>query len=113
MPSLPPESIICTPISSQSLQLTWEDPPIEGRNGLIQGYKLKYQQQPKEGIEAELEEENELAFEPVIKLIMSKSAILHGLQKWTNYSLSLLAFTTVGDGVYSKVQICQTDEDGK
>lgn len=43
----------------------------------------------------------------------SSETILHGLQKYTNYSMMVLAFTTGGDGVASSPIHCQTEQDGK
>lgn len=37
---------------------------------------------------------------------------LLNLKKYTNYSISVLAYTTPGDGVRSDPKFCQTDEDG-
>lgn len=39
--------------------------------------------------------------------------VLSGLRKFTNYSVQVLAFTRIGDGVESKPIYCQTEEDGK
>lgn len=39
--------------------------------------------------------------------------VLTGLMKYTNYSVQVLAFTRVGDGVPSRAIYCQTEEDGK
>lgn len=39
--------------------------------------------------------------------------VLSGLRKFTNYSVQVLAFTRIGDGVESKALYCQTEEDGK
>lgn len=38
---------------------------------------------------------------------------LHGLLKFTNYSVRLLAYTSVGDGVVSDPAYCSTEQDGK
>lgn len=43
VPTLPPEQVACSALTSQSLQVWWEPPPAEGRNGLVQGYKVSYQ----------------------------------------------------------------------
>lgn len=43
VPSAPPENIQCTALTSQSVQIMWNPPPVEGRNGIIQGYKVSYQ----------------------------------------------------------------------
>lgn len=38
--------------------------------------------------------------------------VISGLRKFTNYSLQVLGFTRMGDGVSSVAMFCQTDEDG-
>jgi len=39
-------------------------------------------------------------------------AVLTGLRRFTNYSIQVLAFTRVGDGITSKPIFCTTEEDG-
>lgn len=41
------------------------------------------------------------------------TTVITGLKKFTNYSMQVLAFTKVGDGVMTAVYYCQTEEDGK
>lgn len=43
----------------------------------------------------------------------SYNAILDNLLKFTNYSITVLAFTSAGDGASSQAIYCHTDEDGK
>ncbi len=43
VPTAPPENIQCMALTSQSVQIAWSPPTPEGRNGLIQGYKVSYQ----------------------------------------------------------------------
>lgn len=38
---------------------------------------------------------------------------LAGLRKYTNYSIQILAYTRVGDGVPTRTMYCRTKEDGK
>lgn len=38
-----PEDVRCAPLTSQSLQVSWQPPPTEHCNGLLQGYKLTYE----------------------------------------------------------------------
>lgn len=38
---------------------------------------------------------------------------LHALEKYTNYSVKILAYTKVGEGVQSNPIYCLTEEDGK
>lgn len=40
---MPPESLNCRPTSVQELQVSWQPPPEEGRNGEIQGFKVLFQ----------------------------------------------------------------------
>lgn len=40
------------------------------------------------------------------------TTVITGLRKFTNYSLQVLAFTKVGDGVFTASIYCQTEEDG-
>lgn len=41
-PSVPPENVQCSVLSAQSLHISWEPPQLEGRNGIIEGYKVTY-----------------------------------------------------------------------
>lgn len=41
------------------------------------------------------------------------TTVITGLRKFTNYSLQVLAFTKIGDGVLTASIYCQTDEDGQ
>lgn len=44
--------------------------------------------------------------------IPEKETLLKALDKFTNYSISVLAFTGRGDGVLSEPIYCRTMEDG-
>lgn len=46
------------------------------------------------------------------KITSSSETILHGLMKYTNYSMEVLATTSGGDGVRSTPIHCQTEQDG-
>lgn len=46
------------------------------------------------------------------KITVSSETILHGLKKFTNYSMEVLAFTAGGDGVRAPRIYCQTEQDG-
>ncbi|CAG9760392.1 unnamed protein product [Ceutorhynchus assimilis] len=46
-----------------------------------------------------------------VKRTQSTETYLHGLQKFTNYSIRVLAYTSAGDGVISDVLYCRTEED--
>lgn len=40
---MPPENLNCRPTSVQELQIQWQAPPEEGRNGDLQGFKVLFQ----------------------------------------------------------------------
>lgn len=46
------------------------------------------------------------------KITASSETILHGLKKYTNYSMEVLAYTSGGDGVRTTPIHCQTEQDG-
>lgn len=46
-------------------------------------------------------------------MIQNQYTTLTGLNKYTNYSITALAFTDIGDGVRSDPIYCHTEEDGK
>jgi Down syndrome cell adhesion protein len=48
VPEAPPQDIICSQISSQSMKISWTPPPQTLHGGLIQGYKVYYRPLPNE-----------------------------------------------------------------
>lgn len=46
------------------------------------------------------------------KKTASSDTVLHGLKKYTNYTMQVLATTSGGDGVRSAPIHCQTEQDG-
>lgn len=47
------------------------------------------------------------------KVILQLRTTIPGLKKYTNYSITVLAYTAAGDGVRSDPVYCHTDEDGE
>lgn len=101
IPTMPPEKPTCRSLTSQSIQISWDLPLPKGRNGKIQGFKVSYQ--PAE----DWYEKNE--FETKITTIQYTT--IQALLKYTNYSISVFAFTSKGDGVQSDPIYCKTEED--
>lgn len=93
----------CAALSSQSLQVSWQPPPIYHTNGLLQGYKLIFEpiiddiQPSKDEVES--------------RKTTALTMVLTGLRKYTNYSIQVLAHTRMGDGVLSKPLYCHSEED--
>ncbi|XP_044570737.1 Down syndrome cell adhesion molecule-like protein Dscam2 isoform X18 [Drosophila ananassae] len=103
VPSRSPEDVRCAALSSQSLQVSWQPPPIYHTNGLLQGYKLIFEpiiddiQPSKDEVES--------------RKTTALTMVLTGLRKYTNYSIQVLAHTRMGDGVLSKPLYCHSEED--
>ncbi|XP_017758307.1 PREDICTED: Down syndrome cell adhesion molecule-like protein Dscam2 isoform X3 [Eufriesea mexicana] len=103
VPSMPPEDVRCAALTSQSLQVSWQLPPTTHTNGIIQGYKLHY--------EPVLADMWRSVDEMEVRKTNALTIVLTGLRKFTNYTIQVLAFTRVGDGVPTTVTYCQTEED--
>lgn len=51
--------------------------------------------------------------EPDVKKTTALTTVLTSLRKFTNYSIQILSYTRMGDGVLSAPKFCHTEEDGK
>ncbi|XP_011880275.1 PREDICTED: Down syndrome cell adhesion molecule-like protein Dscam2 isoform X2 [Vollenhovia emeryi] len=101
VPSSPPQDVRCTALSSMSLQVSWESPPDSSLNGILKGYKVMW-----ENTDALTE-----SVKPEMKITTALTVVLHSLEKYTNYSIQVLAYTRTGDGVTSSPLYCVTEED--
>ncbi|XP_046664865.1 Down syndrome cell adhesion molecule-like protein Dscam2 isoform X42 [Homalodisca vitripennis] len=101
IPEQPPQDTTCTTLTSQTIRVSWVSPPLTAANGVIKGYKVVY------GPSETWYDENTKD----TKITSSSETILHGLKKYTNYSMQVLAFTSGGDGVRSTPIHCQTEQD--
>nr|ACC65888.1 Down syndrome cell adhesion molecule isoform [Daphnia pulex] len=100
-PEQAPQDVTCTALTSQSIRLSWTSPPLTTVNGIIKGYKVIYGP-------------SHIWFDETskdAKIITTSETILHGLRKYTNYSMQVLAFTAGGDGVKSVPVSCHTEQD--
>ncbi|KAG7488082.1 hypothetical protein MATL_G00030720 [Megalops atlanticus] len=102
-PSAPPQDIKCSSSSSTTLLVSWRPPPVESQNGALAGYIVRYQVV---GAEANAEPMEEPDVPP-----SSGEILLQGLEKWTQYQVTVLAFNTIGPGPESQPLLCRTDED--
>lgn len=42
MPEASPQNVNCSSLSSQSIKVSWKEPPLHLHGGIIQGYKILY-----------------------------------------------------------------------
>lgn len=105
VPSMAPEDVRCVALTSQSLQVSWQPPPPHHTNGLLQGYKLNFEQ---------VMDNLGLTNDDIdTRKTTALTIVLSNLRKFTNYSMQVLSYTRMGDGVLSSPSFCQTEEDGK
>jgi Down syndrome cell adhesion protein 1 len=105
-PAGPPEKVHCVALTSTTIQVSWHPPEPHLRNGIIKGYKVLYAPHP--GLVP-------IPMTPLPKTtrLATVTTVLEQLQKFTNYSIQVLAFTEAGDGKYSNPVACNTHTDGK
>ncbi|CAH0555680.1 unnamed protein product [Brassicogethes aeneus] len=101
VPEQPPDKATCTTLTAQTIRVSWVSPPLTSANGVIKGYKVIY------GPSDLWFDENSKD----TKITSSSETILHGLKKYTNYSMEILAYTAGGDGVRTTQIHCQTEQD--
>ena len=75
-PSAAPQNVAGMFVNSTSISVSWSSPPLADQNGVIVGYNISYTTD----VEIEL-------FTPVLSIVISD------LQRFTNYTVSVRAFT--------------------
>ena len=89
--------------NSTSITASWQLPPADSRNGIIRGFKLFYKKK-----DSSLSPTSLIIYNGTIR---TKDVV--GLDEYTEYEFQVLAFTSVGDGPKSSVEVDRTNEDGK
>uniref|UniRef100_A0A7N6C2C5 Sidekick cell adhesion molecule 1a n=1 Tax=Anabas testudineus TaxID=64144 RepID=A0A7N6C2C5_ANATE len=97
-PSVAPQSIRVSAVSPSILEVTWDTPPLETQNGLIQGYKIHYWERDKQNQTEK------------VKVIFVPDTRVHliNLTSYTPYLVTLTAFNTAGDGPPSEPRGART-----
>ncbi|XP_060040279.1 cell adhesion molecule DSCAM-like, partial [Erinaceus europaeus] len=101
VPSYPPENVQASATSPESISLSWSTLSKEALNGILQGFRVIYWANLMDGELGEIK--NVTTTQPSLEL--------DGLEKYTNYSIQVLAFTRAGDGVRSEQIFTRTKED--
>ncbi|XP_069185985.1 cell adhesion molecule Dscam1 isoform X2 [Procambarus clarkii] len=103
VPSEAPRDVQCTSSSSTSLKVKWMPPLPAALHGVLQGYKVIYRPvHPTRFFHPDDLKE---------KTVATLSTPILGLERYTNYSLTVSAYTRRGDGVRSNPIYCITEED--
>lgn len=109
VPEAPPTNIRAEARSSTAIEVSWKPPDPQKINGLNQGYKLQ----------AWKGDPNEPGIEPLTLRVLpslldplaEQSDVIRGLEKYTNYNITVLCFTDPGDGKRSDPVSVRTKED--
>lgn len=103
VPRSPPTDVTGTNSSSTSLRVNWGEVPFPDRLGIILGYRVLLWR-TNQSVDV---------LENVTVPAPSRNISFSRLEKYTNYTIQVLAFTAKGDGKISESIVVITDEDGK
>lgn len=102
VPEAPPQNVNCISLTSQSIKIAWNEPPLQFHGGVIQGYKILY---------TPLGYDDDMVVTNEVKRTSNLETYLHALHKAMNYSVRILAYTSSGDGESSQPIYCKTEDD--
>ena len=107
-PSSSPGNIICAPLNSTGLELRWDPPMANSIHGMNRGYKIRAKWSNTTEIAAEVDV-------PVNSLDQSGRQVgqLTGLEKYTEYDVTISCYTNGGEGPTSEPLRQRTAQDGK
>ncbi|MGH0186918.1 UNVERIFIED_CONTAM: hypothetical protein FKN15_023041 [Acipenser sinensis] len=104
VPTVAPGNVHAEAVNSTTIRFSWTAPNPQFINGINQGYKL---------LAWEPGQEEEVTMVTVRPNFQDSIHVgyIKGLKKFTEYSTSVLCFTTPGDGPRSTAQVLRTHED--
>ncbi|NXL04625.1 DSCL1 protein, partial [Mesembrinibis cayennensis] len=128
VPSQPPENVRAISITSDVAVISWSEPPRSTLNGVLKGYRVIFWSLYMDGGERSRgagdagdpagwrrgADGSRLPAEwgEMQNITTTRERVeLRGMEKFTNYSVQVLAYTQAGDGVRSSVLYIQTKED--
>ncbi|NXL64972.1 DSCL1 protein, partial [Chordeiles acutipennis] len=128
VPSQPPENVRAISITSDVAVISWSEPPRSTLNGVLKGYRVIFWSLYMDGGEHSWRvgdtgdpagwwhraDGPHLPAEwgEMQNITTTRERVeLRGMEKFTNYSVQVLAYTQAGDGVRSSVLYIQTKED--
>ncbi|KAI1304647.1 Protein sidekick [Halotydeus destructor] len=96
-PDAPPSEVAAEALNSTALKVSWSAPDPQLVNGINQGYKLKATAQQVKERAQPFDREIRVSPNP-LGSSRKQEAILGDLQPYTRYMITVLAFTSGGDG---------------
>ncbi|XP_037934636.1 protein sidekick isoform X4 [Teleopsis dalmanni] len=112
IPEAPPTNVKVIAINSTSVKVSWIPPNPQQINGINQGYKIQAWRHEMNDDDLEETEARMITVPPsLIDPLAEQIAILSGLEKFTDYNITVLCFTDPGEGVRSYKIAVKTKED--
>ncbi|XP_031832745.1 neogenin protein frazzled isoform X7 [Nomia melanderi] len=103
-PTQPPHNVTVEPTSSTNIIIRWE-PPLEGQNGIITGYKIRYRRHDRGAQAVTITTEGN-----------QRSRVLTGLEKHVVYQVRICALNVNGTGPWTEwiqIKTYETESDEK
>ncbi|XP_076293134.1 neogenin protein frazzled isoform X7 [Lasioglossum baleicum] len=103
-PTQPPHNVTVEPASPTSIIIRWE-PPLEGQNGIITGYKIRYRRHDRSSQPVTITTEGS-----------QRSRVLTGLEKHVVYQVRICALNVNGTGPWTEwiqIKTYETESDEK
>ena len=111
-PSAPPNNVQANAVNSTTILLAWDPPASPTINGINQGYIVTLARLDAESTDNSATKQVTIPSTPE-NLVQRQSIVLTDLFKYTEYSVSVLCFTSKGNGPASDDLVVRTLEDGK
>ena len=99
VPSSPPSNVRIINKTLDLIRIAWDDVPINGSNGVIEGYIVFFREKIRSLYKSIATSQNNVT--------------LFGLKAFTEYSIRVLAYTRAGNGITSDEIRLVTSESGK
>ncbi|ELU15655.1 hypothetical protein CAPTEDRAFT_52109, partial [Capitella teleta] len=106
IPTAPPTDIQATPINSTCIKVTWMPPDSQFINGINQGYRIYAQRIDTEDSQLEIPFPSDTS-----NMLGLQTGFLLELRKFTEYRITVLCFTSKGNGPLSSAVNAVTLED--
>ncbi|XP_054454835.1 protein sidekick-2 [Anoplopoma fimbria] len=90
-PSAPPQNVIASGRTNQSIMIQWQPPPESHQNGILRGYTIRYRLT---GLPVDYQMKN-ISSPDVTNLLLEDLII------WTNYEIEVAAYNGAGLGTFS------------
>lgn len=112
VPEAAPTNVRTEAKNSTAIRVWWTPPNPQQINGINQGYKIQaWIISIVDGEQRETEARMTTVPPSLIDPLAEQTAIMNGLDKFTEYNITVLCFTDPGDGVRSEAVYVKTKED--